>query len=93
MFQEELNYDVLSDIAKLLGISLKDVDERLKNGTAIAALCRDAELKDSYKIEGSPTYYLNGGRQKLYGNVGYRILEANLLELMQNETGDLASWC
>ncbi len=87
------NYEVLSDIAKSLGISLTAVNERLKNGAAIASLCRDAELKELYKVEGSPTYYLNGGRQKLYGNVGYRILEANVLELMQNENGETASWC
>ncbi|WP_250658634.1 DsbA family oxidoreductase [Alkalimarinus coralli] len=91
--QDISNYDVLTTIAKSLGLSLTAINERLKRGEAIAALCRDAELKELYRIEGSPTYYLNEGRQKLYGNVGYRILEANILELMQNETGDLASWC
>lgn len=91
--QDVSNYEVLSDIAKSLDIPMTAINDRLKNGAAIASLCRDAELKESYKIEGSPTYYLNGGRQKLYGNVGYRILEANVLELMQNENGEIASWC
>ncbi|UZE97543.1 DsbA family oxidoreductase [Alkalimarinus alittae] len=86
-------HDVLFEIAKRLSIPVEAVDERLNNGAAIAALCRDMELKESLNIEGSPTYSLNGGRQKLYGNVGYRILEANVLELMQNENRELASWC
>jgi len=62
------------------------------DGSAYAALWRDQELKEKYKIEGSPTYYLNQGRQKLFGNVGYNILDANVQELLQNTTGD-ASWC
>jgi predicted DsbA family dithiol-disulfide isomerase len=87
------SYDVMSRIAKGLDIDLTAVDVKLKSGEAIAALCRDAELKEIHKIEGSPTYYLNGGRQKLYGNVGYKILEANVLELLQNKTSEAASWC
>jgi predicted DsbA family dithiol-disulfide isomerase len=91
--QDISNYIVLTRIAKSLSIDFEKIEEKLKSGEAIAALCRDAELRDIYKIEGSPTYYLNGGRQKLYGNVGYKILEANVLELMQNETANIASWC
>lgn len=87
------NYEVMSEIAKDVGINLALVNEKLKSGEAIAALCRDAELKELHKIEGSPTYYLNGGRQKLYGNVGYKILEANVLELLQNNNPEAASWC
>ncbi len=87
------SYEVMSRIAQGLNINLSAVDEKLKSGEAIAALCRDAELKELHKIEGSPTYYLNGGRQKLYGNVGYKILEANVLELLQNKGGEVASWC
>lgn len=87
------NHDLLFEISTSLNIPFDAIQERLNNGAAIAALCRDMELKESLKIEGSPTYSLNEGRQKLYGNVGYRILEANVLELMQNENGELASWC
>lgn len=87
------NHEVLFEIASSLNIPSNAIEERLKNGAAIAALCRDLELKESLKIEGSPTYSLNEGRQKLYGNVGYRILEANVLELMQNDNDELASWC
>ena len=45
------------------------------------------------RIEGSPSFVLNGGRQKLYGDVGFRIIEANIEELLQVPGGDQASWC
>ena len=64
----------------------------IDDGSAMAALCRDAEMRDEMKIEGSPTWVLNQGRQKLYGNLGYRILEANVREILDRPaTG--ASWC
>jgi hypothetical protein len=33
-------------------------------------------------IEGSPSFVLNEGRQKLYGNVGLRIIEAKIQEII-----------
>ena len=45
------------------------------------------------RIEGSPSLVLNQGRQKLYGNVGFRIIEANILELLRQPRADDASWC
>ena len=45
------------------------------------------------KIEGSPTFVLNEGRQKLYGNVGFRIVEANIAEMLRQPDPDQASWC
>jgi hypothetical protein len=35
---------------------------------------------------------MNDGRQKLFGNVGYRLLEANVQELLRTPAGE-ASWC
>jgi hypothetical protein len=35
---------------------------------------------------------MNEGRQKLYGNVGYRILDANVRELWERPQAQ-ASWC
>ncbi|MES2340473.1 MAG: hypothetical protein V4597_02250 [Pseudomonadota bacterium] len=40
------------------------------------------------RIQGSPSFVLNDGRQKLYGDVGFRILEA-----MRAPTPTQASWC
>ncbi len=91
--QDISDFSVLNVLAQELGLNVDRIKEKLGNGEAMAALCRDFELKEQYKIEGSPTYYLNEGRQKLYGNVGYKILEANVHELLHNKTGDFASWC
>jgi predicted DsbA family dithiol-disulfide isomerase len=47
-----------------------------------------------YGVQGSPTYVFNDGRQLLYGNVGYRIIEANVRELLSAPPAEGApSWC
>ena len=48
---------------------------------------------DKMRIEGSPSFVLNEGRQKLYGDVGFRIIEATIQELLWVPSGDQASWC
>ena len=82
----------LLNIANELNLPVKHIQFYLSNGEAMAALCRDIELKDKYAVEGSPTYLLNEGRQKLYGNVGYKIIEANLHEVLEKPQNQ-ASWC
>lgn len=62
-------------------------------GEAHAALHADLEARDRYAVPGSPTLILNGGRQRLFGNVGYRIMEANVRELLHNPRSGEASWC
>jgi len=84
--------DVLLDVLGRTGVPTDAIEAKLKSGEAMAEVCRDIELRDENKIEGSPTYYLNQGRQKLYGNVGYRVVSANLRELLE-QPGHQASWC
>jgi predicted DsbA family dithiol-disulfide isomerase len=86
------DHEVLLDVLARAGIPAPAIEAKLKSGEAMAELCRDIELRDEHKIEGSPTYYLNQGRQKLYGNVGYRVVSANLRELLE-QPGQQASWC
>ena len=74
------------------GLPIAGIEAKLSSGEALAEVCRDIELRDQLSIEGSPTYYLNQGRQKLYGNVGYRVVSANLRELIE-QPGHQASWC
>ena len=83
---------VLLDVLARAELPLPAIEAKLKSGEALAETCRDVELRDQLNIEGSPTYYLNQGRQKLYGNVGYRVVSANLRELIELP-GDQASWC
>lgn len=84
--------DCLLGIAGELGLPLAPIQAQLANGEAMARLCRDIELRDEFKVEGSPTYVLNEGRQKLYGNVGYKVIAANVEEVL-NRPQDRASWC
>ena len=84
--------DVLFDVLGQAGVPTDAIGAKLKSGEAMAEMCRDIELRDEHKIEGSPTYYLNQGRQKLYGNVGYRVVSANLRELLE-QPEQQASWC
>lgn len=44
-------------------------------------------------IEGSPSFVMNEGRQKRYGNVGFRIIEVNIEELLLSPDREQASWC
>ena len=45
------------------------------------------------RIEGSPSFVLNEGRQKLYRNIGFRVIEANIQELLRVPGSNQASWC
>ncbi len=80
------------EIAKRLGLPLQEIDNLINNGTAFAALDDDLQLKEKYSVTGSPTLVLNNGRQIIYGNVGYRVIEANIQELL-NQPENQASWC
>lgn len=83
----------LDRIADSLGIPVVPVHEMLDNGTAHATLHEDLEARDQFMVPGSPTLVFNEGRQRLYGNVGYRIIEANIRELLSDKQSGLASWC
>ena len=94
-FSDGINIGLLENqlfIASDIGLDIDLIRGQLEDGGAFAALCEDNELKEKYRIEGSPTYVLNEGRQKLYGNVGYKIIAANIDELLNRPQG-VASWC
>ena len=82
-----------TEIAKSIGIDTAAVDRLLESGAAHARLASDHAAADKAKLEGSPTFVLNDGRQKLYGNVGFRVIEANIRELLREPNPDQASWC
>lgn len=90
----------ISDLAVLMallppaGIRASDVRRRIDNGEAYAALNHDTELARQYGVLGSPTYVFNEGRQLLYGNVGYRIIQSNVRELLASAlVKGTPSWC
>lgn len=85
--------DVQAEIAGKLGLPYEKLEACLADGTAHAALSLDAQEQQAHKIEGSPTLLLNNGRQKLFGNIGFRIIEANIQELLHEPSAGAASWC
>ncbi len=85
--------EVQLEVAESLRLPTGPLVEALDDGRAFAALAEDAEAQQRLRIEGSPTFLLNEGRQKLYGNVGYRAIEANIEELLRAPDGPMASWC
>lgn len=82
----------LEAIAGELSLPLGAIQEQIDSGLAHAALCADFAAKEKHLVEGSPTFLLNEGRQKLYGDVGYRVIEANIQELLA-DPGLRATWC
>ena len=85
--------DIQRSVAERLDIPVAALEKYIDNGHAFALLCRDLETEKQYRIEGSPTIVLNDGRQKLYGNIGYGVIEANLQELLKSPDASQASWC
>ena len=79
-------------LAADISLPLAGIRRQIDSGAAYAALCADFDAKQKHLVEGSPTFLLNAGRQKLFGNVGYRIIEANIQELLA-DPGERASWC
>jgi len=86
-------WEVQCELAEAVGVDIAAVERRIHDGTAFAGLTTDLQDADRLRIEGSPSLVLNEGRQKLYGNVGFRIIEANIQELLRVPKGDQASWC
>jgi len=86
-------WDVQCELAEALGVDINAIEKSIHAGTAFAILAADYQDADKMRIEGSPSFVLNEGRQKLYGDVGFRIIEANIQELLRVPGGDKASWC
>jgi len=85
--------DVHLELAERASVDMAVVETFMADGRAHAALSSDYKDADAAGVQGSPTFILNEGRQKLFGNVGYRIIEANIEELLRRPSADQASWC
>lgn len=86
-------FDVQRETAAGLGADVGAIEARIHSGAAFAALAADYQEAEKLRIEGSPSLVLNQGRQKLYGNVGFWLIEANVQGLMRTPASDDASWC
>lgn len=94
-FIEAIDISDLQTLFSLLKQENIDADKInlvLNNGKALAALMNDYQKANNYGIKGSPSLVLNDGRQNLFGNVGYKVLKANIEELLDKSCNE-ASWC
>lgn len=80
------------EIAEELKLPIAAIQAQIDSGEAYAQLSQDFELVKEHTVTVSPTLIFNEGRQKLNGNVGYRVIEANIRELLHNPPGE-QSWC
>jgi len=90
--QNIADLDVLLHLVANQGLDRDLIKNSLRDGTAMAALMGDYQMAKQQKIEGSPSYVMDGGRQILYGNVGFRVILTNITELLTHPENE-ASWC
>ena len=84
--------ETLFNLLKQANINTEKINTTLNDGTALAALMCDYQKAHQYGIKGSPSFVMNEGRQTLFGNVGYKVLQANIEELLKKSSTQ-ASWC
>ena len=80
------------EIAEELGLDINLIQAQIDSGEAYALLSKDFDLIKEHTVTVSPTLIFNEGRQRLNGNVGYRVIESNIRELLHNPA-DEQSWC
>jgi len=90
--QDISDLEVLRLIMSGQGLNYEAINNAINKGTALAALMNDYQIAKKNNLKGSPTYVMDNGRQTSYGNVGFRVLQANVQELLKHPE-DEASWC
>jgi predicted DsbA family dithiol-disulfide isomerase len=93
----ELNIDITTTqnqlkVLQTLNLPETGVLELIHSGKALELLILDHKMAKDTFIPGSPSFNFNNGRQIIYGNVGYKIIELNIKELLENPTYP-QSWC
>jgi len=78
--QDISQLSVLYTLIEKSGYEVNGVKAAINDGRAIGALMADYQQAKLLSLKGSPTYIIDNGRQVLYGNVGYRVLRANIEE-------------
>ncbi len=86
------NLSVLFAIIEEAGLDSREVNKAIIDGRAMAGLMRNYQQAKALSLKGSPSYIIDNGRQTLYGNVGYRVLLANIEEQLNKPISE-ASWC
>jgi predicted DsbA family dithiol-disulfide isomerase len=84
--------EVLRAAVEGIGVDPAAVARHVASGGAHAELSADYEQARDQDVRMSPTILLNEGRQRLSGNVGYRVIAANVREVLEKRPGQV-SWC
>lgn len=82
----------LFEVAGQTSIDVVELKRIIDGGAAHAHLAADLAAAVQSGVRASPTLIFNEGRQILAGNVGYRVLEANIRELLRSPD-EQQSWC
>lgn len=83
---------VLKSILAEQQLPVTEVEGIISSGRAFALVAGEMQTAYNKHVRFSPTMIFNDDRQRLTGNVGYRIIEANIKELL--ERPELQhSWC
>ncbi len=90
--QDISSFEVLKELAEQCKIDTSKLEATIFSGKATAQLMLDQQQAKNEQLKGSPSFILDNGRQILYGNVGYRVLAANVEELLRTPELE-ASWC
>lgn len=86
------NVTVIREIIEHQQLPLAEFESSISNGKAYAVLSEHMKRAMDNVVKASPTLTFNEDRQRLTGNVGYRIIEANIRELLERpETQQ--TWC
>lgn len=83
---------IIREIIEEKGLPLSVFESTIANGKAYAALSKHMQSAFDASVRASPTLTFNEDRQRLTGNVGYRIIEANVRELLERPDAQL-TWC
>ncbi|WNC67793.1 DsbA family protein [Thalassotalea nanhaiensis] len=84
--------NVLNTLIEQAGLDIGIVNKTIADGRALAALMNNYQVAKQLSLQGSPSYIIDNGRQTLFGNVGYRVLLANVEERLKRPSNE-ASWC
>lgn len=71
------------EVAEALALPRAPIEQRLDDGSALAAVWEDHAEKERLRIQGSPTYVFDGGRAMLYGNFDDGILRGTVDALVR----------
>lgn len=86
-------WEVQRQVLREAGVETDAAEAAIGDGRAFAALAADLAAAEEQKIEGSPSFVLPDDRQKLYGDVGFRILDANVRERLRRRKPGEPAWC